>query len=99
MNSPAWHERSVIADAQTLSDSLAEQELLARQIAGDVAAARTASAAIKAITQNDFTPLVAAQLVAVLTNRIAHSTWSHFPRIEEVLALLDDSHDILEVTP
>ena len=65
----------------------------ARIQAQDVAASRPAVAAIKAISAIDFTPAVAAQLCAVLSNRIEASSWSHFPEAVTAMELLDSCVD------
>ncbi len=92
---PAWHEKAVSRDASELSDNLHRQELLARQIAFDAVAARSAADAIKAISDIDFTPVVAAQIASVLSARITNASWGHWEMVDQATALLDDAHDVL----
>jgi hypothetical protein len=93
---PAWHERAVAKDASALSDCLLEQELLARQIADGVQAARPVKDAIEAIKGLDFTPDVAAQIAVYLAAKVRASEWSHLDLAEHACQRLDDAHDTFE---
>jgi hypothetical protein len=66
-----------------------------RQQAQDVAASRATVDAIHAISQLDFTPAVAAQIAAVLSNRIEKASWGHWPEALAAMELLDGVHDRL----
>jgi hypothetical protein len=68
----------------------------AKAQADDVAAARPAVAAIKAIAAIDLTPAVCAQIVAAIRNRTGDASWSHFASVDDALAYLDDAHDTLK---
>ena len=68
----------------------------ARIKAQDLTASRAAVAAIKAISDIDFTPAVVAQLCAVLSNRVAEEvSWSHWPEAIDAAECLDNAHDWL----
>lgn len=81
--------------ARALGDGIRHAENLARAQADDLAAMRKASDAIKAIAEIDFTPAVASHLAAILSNRVANASWSHFPNAHDAIAHLDDAHDTL----
>jgi hypothetical protein len=82
--------------ARVTCDCMKRSENIARAQAADVAASRAACAAIKAIAEIDLSPEVCAQIAAVLANRVANSSWSHFAAVEDVLAELDEAHDTLD---
>lgn len=70
-------------------------DALDREAANDVAAARRAVDAIKAIPQFAFTEAVAAQLFAALSAKVGESSWSHTESAEMASGYADDAHDEL----
>lgn len=96
LRTPAWHEQAVARDAAALSDQLRRQDEQGRQSAYDLAAARAACDAIKALSNIDFTAAVAAQIAAVLSARISACSWSHTVEAVDACDRLNDLHDLLE---
>ncbi len=82
--------------ARHFEPRLVETDAANQAIAQDVSAGRAAVAAIKAIPQALFTPAVCAQLVAVLSGKVAAGYWSSTSLGEVAGLVLDDLHDDLE---
>lgn len=92
---PDWSASESKKAADEISDNLHRQWLLERQIAYEVAAARKATEAIKAIADIDFTPAVCAQIASVLATRVGACSWAHFPEAVTAIKKLDETHDCL----
>jgi len=89
MNARIPYERDHAMQAEMAADAEA------RAAAHDVAASRAAAAAIRAISDIDFTPAVAGQIAAVLSNRISECAWSHWPEAVSASEYLDSTVDVL----
>lgn len=81
--------------AAHIGDRIRAAEAAALRQYEDLAAARAAVAAIKAIPAIDLTPKVLAQIVAACSARLSTASWSHFDDAEVASKSLDDAVDSL----